>query len=246
MQSEGTARPGAGMKVRLASKSPHEGRPIKCPKCAHTPDGVIQCESCRKISLKLARYQARLKDRRRTASLSLARASGFGWGAIAVTALISAAVVWYIPNRHKSAATIPSAEPAAAAGNAASIPTVTGTLAVVADNSYSTPSQLSASDVRPPRVLQGLEAQLAKAFPARNAIETARNATVLIKTSWGTGSGFIIDANCHVITNRHVVERDSSRAPNSVVDSPELRARLRGEVPDKGAATTADDFTVTL
>ena len=246
MQSGGTAGPGAGMKVRLASKSPHEGRPIKCPKCAHTPDGVIQCESCRKISLKLARYQARLKDRRRTASLSLARASGFGWGAIAVTALISAAVVWYIPSRHKSASTIPSAAPAAAAGNAASIPTVTGTLAVVADNSYPTPSQLSASDVRPPRVLQGLEAQLAKAFPARNAIETARNATVLIKTAWGTGSGFIIDANCHVVTNRHVVDPDSSRAPSSVVDGPELRERVSGETRDNVGATTADGFTVKL
>jgi len=176
----------------------------------------------------------------------LARASGFGWGAIAVTALISAAVVWYIPSRHKSASTIPSAAPAAAAGNAASIPTVTGTLAVVADNSYPTPSQLSASDVRPPRVLQGLEAQLAKAFPARNAIETARNATVLIKTAWGTGSGFIIDANCHVVTNRHVVDPDSSRAPSSVVDGPELRERVSGETRDNVGATTADGFTVKL
>jgi serine protease Do len=77
-------------------------------------------------------------------------------------------------------------------------------------------------------VLQGLEARLAKAFPARNAIETARNATVLIKTDWGTGSGFIIDSRCHVITNRHVVETDSSRAASSIADGAELRARLSG------------------
>jgi S1-C subfamily serine protease len=51
---------------------------------------------------------------------------------------------------------------------------------------------------------------------------------VLIKTSWGTGSGFIIDANCHVITNRHVVETDGSRAAKSIVDGPELSARLNG------------------
>src|SRR5204863_8184364 len=37
------------------------------------------------------------------------------------------------------------------------------------------------------RELSGLEAQLARTFPARNAIESARNATVFIKTAWGMG-----------------------------------------------------------
>ena len=42
---------------------------------------------------------------------------------------------------------------------------------------------------------------------ARNEIEAARNATVFIKTTWGTlGSGFFVDGNCTVITNRHVIE----------------------------------------
>jgi len=100
--------------------------------------------------------------------------------------------------------------------------------AVATDSTYPAQSELPAAYVKPTHVLLGLEAQLAKAFPARNAIETARNATVLIKTSWGTGSGFIIDANCHVITNRHVVETDGSRAANAIVDGPELRARLNG------------------
>jgi len=93
---------------------------------------------------------------------------------------------------------------------------------------YPVPSEVPAAYVKPPHVLLGLEAQLAKASPARNAIESARNATVLIKTSWGAGSGFIIDAKCHVITNRHVVETDGSRAASTVVDGPELRARLNG------------------
>jgi S1-C subfamily serine protease len=74
--------------------------------------------------------------------------------------------------------------------------------------------------------LRGLEAQLAKTFPARNAIETARNATVFIKTGWGVGSGFIIDADCHVITNRHVVETDGARVANTVASSAEMRARI--------------------
>ena len=42
-------------------------------------------------------------------------------------------------------------------------------------------------------------------------LEAARDATVIIETSWGMGSGFIIDEQCHVVTNRHVVETDGDR-----------------------------------
>jgi serine protease Do len=80
-----------------------------------------------------------------------------------------------------------------------------------------------------PRELQGLEAQVARAAPARNAIETARNATVFIQTGWGFGSGFIIDAACHVITSRHVLDSDLSRAASSSVASTDVRARMAAD-----------------
>src|SRR5262249_13915552 len=60
---------------------------------------------------------------------------------------------------------------------------------------------------------------------ARNPIEAARNATVFIRTSWGLGSGFIVDAGCHVITNRHVVESDGKRVANEVFADPEMQRR---------------------
>ena len=41
-----------------------------------------------------------------------------------------------------------------------------------------------------------------------NPIETARNATVLVKTPWGSGAGFFVDDRGHIVTNRHVVEFD--------------------------------------
>src|SRR5262249_25394254 len=59
-----------------------------------------------------------------------------------------------------------------------------------------------------------------------NTLETARNATVLIKTGWGLGSGFIIDDSCHVITNRHVVETDGARVASRVSQDPEVRSRI--------------------
>jgi S1-C subfamily serine protease len=61
---------------------------------------------------------------------------------------------------------------------------------------------------------------------ARNPIEAARSATVFIRTSWGLGSGFIVDATCHVITNRHVVESDGRRVANNVISDPEMQQRM--------------------
>jgi S1-C subfamily serine protease len=73
----------------------------------------------------------------------------------------------------------------------------------------------------------GIAAQLARSNPTRNAIEAARNATVFIKTEWGSqGSGFIVTADCDVITNRHVVELDPEKASKAIQERPEFRAKL--------------------
>jgi len=69
-------------------------------------------------------------------------------------------------------------------------------------------------------------AALPPGAPPANAIEMARTATVFIRTAWGLGSGFIIDADCHVVTNRHVVETDSARVAASVDQNPDIQAGI--------------------
>jgi serine protease Do len=59
-----------------------------------------------------------------------------------------------------------------------------------------------------------------------DAVEAARRATVFIRTAWGLGSGFIIDADCHVVTNRHVVETDAARVTANVDHNPEVQAGI--------------------
>lgn len=43
----------------------------------------------------------------------------------------------------------------------------------------------------------------------RGPVEYARDATLLIRTSWGMGSGFFASETCDIVTNRHVVEPET-------------------------------------
>jgi len=184
---------------------------MDCPKCGHQQTDTVKCASCGVYFAKFAHQRALIASRSGAAHDELPD-SGFGWSALALTAILSMALAWYVLRGH---ATAPAtrAPPASAARGAGQI-------------RAAPPAPSAAGSL--PHALRGLEAQLASTFPARNAIETARNATVFIKTGWGMGSGFIIDADCHVITNRHVVETDGARVANTVVSSAEMRARIAG------------------
>jgi S1-C subfamily serine protease len=92
------------------------------------------------------------------------------------------------------------------------------------------PALPAAVDSSPAAIDQGppagsIRARLEISHPPKNEIERARNATVFIETEWGaSGSGFIVDSACRVITNRHVVEFDSSSLRKEVISSDEVQA----------------------
>ena len=76
-------------------------------------------------------------------------------------------------------------------------------------------------------VKDSVRVKLEKSHPPRNPIEAARNATVFIETDWGAqGSGFIIDKNCTVVTNKHVIEFDGDEQLAAILDSPELQNKV--------------------
>jgi len=183
---------------------------MDCPKCGHQQADTIKCASCGIYFAKFAEQQARLASRPRERMQHVPPAAGSGWGAITLTAIVSVVLVWGLMRGRTPAGAAPT-------GPARPAPerTPRGPEAPA-------PSAMASSA----RELSGLEAQLARTFPARNAIESARNATVFIKTGWGMGSGFIIDGDCHIITNRHVVETDGARVASTVVDTPEMRWRI--------------------
>jgi len=77
--------------------------------------------------------------------------------------------------------------------------------------------------VKPLFKKRSIKAKLDKSNPPKNIIEESRNATVFIKTGWNsTGSGFIIDDKCTVITNRHVVKFDKDQVIKAASSSGQL------------------------
>ena len=77
--------------------------------------------------------------------------------------------------------------------------------AMAAETRTSAPTKVAEPGKAPPAAT-GLTAELAKTHNPRNPIEKARNSTVFIDTGFGQGSGFFIDDQCTVVTNRHVVQ----------------------------------------
>ena len=180
-----------------------------CPKCAREQSDAVRCGSCGIYFDKLRQRQEGTRARRREAAAAPRHSKGFGWGAIALTAIVSGLFSGHFA-RSKVPPNVPSegGQPLAASSGSAD------------------PLPPPAATAGSPRSLQGLAAAVARAAPARNAIETARNATVFIQTRFGYGSGFIIDAACHVITSRHVLDNESARGEAVAVAPADLRAPM--------------------
>ncbi len=72
--------------------------------------------------------------------------------------------------------------------------------------------------------------RLATSYPPKNEIEASRNATVLIETAWGaTGSGFFVDDQCHIVTNRHVVSIDKEAIKDAAQQSATAKTAIEKE-----------------
>ncbi len=177
---------------------------MQCPKCGHNQDDTVRCASCGVYFEKLQQQQ-RLAQARERSEIRAADERRFGPGALILTALVAGACVYFVTHRRTSTP-----------GPGAPQLTGTGTSALPVASDPSGGSSPRAPSAPGP----------GDSGVGGNPIEAARRATVVIKTGWGLGTGFIVDDACHVITNRHVVETDGSRVADRIVQDPEMRSRM--------------------
>lgn len=183
---------------------------MKCPKCGHDQKSGGECVACGIIFEKYRQVQHKRKDP----------------GAGTATPPTQTAVPPHSDKR-------PQRLIIAVSGIA--ILVIVAVCIVIASNrSDSTPSMAAA----PASVQVGdtdgesldemadetdsLARHLESSSPATTPIEKARNATVYIKSNIGIGSGFFVDSECHILSNRHVIRLMDADREKLIYEKEEL------------------------
>lgn len=178
---------------------------MDCPKCGHAQAGEKECERCGVIFARLpkkeeppeAPVQPGQAEMEPPAAAAKTSSGPTGWLVAMVVGLLAG---WYLFGQHQQTA-VDGGQPAA----------VSSLEGEQEGSKTQSPQLQQGGRVDQPQTAEGLAGKLAAAFPADTPLEYARNATVFIKTPWGSGSGFFVTANGYIITNRHVVEFDAAQ-----------------------------------
>ncbi|MBU0483761.1 MAG: trypsin-like peptidase domain-containing protein [Proteobacteria bacterium] len=187
---------------------------MKCPKCDSEQSNTVECERCGIIFSRYARYQEKLSPGK-TEEVELEKGAGLGaaqtqnshpkknrvllWVIVLLVAVCLALVgkLYYQPSVSSPIK-----------NESLSLDTkVVDREKILSDSSNQDFTPVNRDIIQKESDLgYGLSRKLSESFPANNEIASALNATVTIKTPWGSGSGFFIDDQCRIVTNRHVVE----------------------------------------
>jgi len=176
---------------------------MRCPSCGHEQPNATECSKCGIIfSRFLKRREARAehnKPQTGPPASSRQERRRFGWLAACLLSLLAGGGGTALYFRAGSGPP-PPVLPVQTAGKAVAVATPP---VPAASRTATARGMANISGPQP-----GLIGQFAAAYAPHNAIEQARNATVYIKTPWGSGSGFFLSPAGHLITNRHVVQFD--------------------------------------
>lgn len=172
---------------------------MQCPSCKHDQTSAIECERCGLIFEKYRLRQERLAAEK-LAKEEEALAPKKGMPGIAVGLVIGllvggGAFFFYGSGGDRDHPAVTEQSDQLQKETLAPRPAKRNT------RTTSSPSMDQQDDG-----MDGLAGQLAEHHPTNTPIQAARNATVFIRTSWGSGSGFFISRNGMIITNRHVLQ----------------------------------------
>ena len=175
----------------MGERASKEG-PMECPKCGHEQDNTFECESCGIVFEKYEQIQARLKGHEISKPIQISRRMGSPksknsyYTALGVAIGIIACVALYRIFLHSDTKEIKNEQ-----------------LVKLTSAQEET--------IREEQKVGGIKIAPHNSKSTSEYIARAANATVLIETAWGSGSGFFIDSGCKVVTNSHVVHLDPRR-----------------------------------
>lgn len=195
---------------------------MNCPKCGHAQAGDQECERCGVIFARLQKREEALPNQAGMEPSVVPRKASSGLAGWVVAMVVGVLGGWYV-------FAPPQQQPAPDTGQPAAISSQEGEQEGRRAQS-SPPSLRQGGAPDQPQGAEGLAGKLAAAFPAGNALEQARNATVFIKTPWGSGSGFFVTANGYIVTNRHVVEVDAAQRKSLKDDVDKMAAELERDL----------------
>ncbi len=171
---------------------------MRCPKCSHEQDAQIECEACGLIFAKydqIQKRQNRPPEKRSPENRPLGAGinddseksrSMFGISQVILIIIATVAISYYFFGP-KEEVSLPASSDIFSGGSKNNV------------------TAMGKSDTR--RSGQAGEESITASSVEQTPIEQARNATVSIDTTWGTGAGFFISEQ-YIVTNRHVVEFD--------------------------------------
>lgn len=188
---------------------------MDCPKCGHAQAGEQECERCGVIFARLQKKEegkAQPSEGEMEISALPPKDSGLaGWVVAFLVAVLAGGYVFTQQQK-----------PAPDVGQPATV----ASPEQEREGRGISPVIPRQGESNQPQGAEGLAGKLAAAFPAGTALEQARNATVFIKTPWGSGSGFFVTANGYIVTNRHVVEVDATQRKALKDDVDKMAAEL--------------------
>lgn len=176
---------------------------MQCPSCGHKQTNLLECERCGIIFEKYRKRQERLAAEKAALQEKAELKSRNGVPGVVVGIvfglLVGGGAFFFFSSNTEKAVT-PENSVAMQSQNERNLPKPQQQTAQPQRTVRRSPARQNDDG------LEGLAKQLAESYSVSNPIEKARNATVFIKTPWGSGSGFFVSRNGMIITNRHVLQ----------------------------------------
>ncbi len=186
---------------------------MQCPHCGFDQEKSDMCQACGLVFAKYAQRQERLQQGEAVAAPTARGGRGKTWLLIGVAMIVGLAAGGMLRGQKASA---PAVSESALQGEQGMTP-------LPGESVDPAPLPELAKESVPPFV------ERAAAQPNSSPIERARNATVYIRTPWGSGSGFFVDDLGRIVTNRHVVEYDEKKLGKLRSKIDKLEAVLKAE-----------------